>query len=41
MSALISFDKARCLPEDKVDDLYRQQIIDRYKHPLKRGTLGP
>jgi nitrogen fixation NifU-like protein len=29
------------LPEDKVDDLYRQQIIDRYKHPLKRGTLDP
>jgi nitrogen fixation NifU-like protein len=24
-----------------VDDLYRQQIIDRYKHPLKRGVLEP
>jgi nitrogen fixation NifU-like protein len=24
-----------------MDDLYRQQIIDRYKHPLKRGTLDP
>jgi nitrogen fixation NifU-like protein len=24
-----------------VDDLYRQQIIDRYKHPLKRGVLDP
>jgi len=24
-----------------MDDLYREQIIDRYKHPLKRGTLDP
>jgi len=24
-----------------MDDLYRQQIIDRYKHPLKRGELDP
>jgi nitrogen fixation NifU-like protein len=24
-----------------VDDLYRQQIIERYKHPLKRGVLDP
>jgi nitrogen fixation NifU-like protein len=24
-----------------MDDLYRQQIIDRYKHPLKRGVLEP
>ncbi len=24
-----------------MDDLYRQQIIDRYKHPLKRGVLDP
>lgn len=24
-----------------MDDLYRQQIIDRYKHPVKRGTLDP
>jgi nitrogen fixation NifU-like protein len=24
-----------------MDDLYRQQIIDRYKHPLKRGELSP
>jgi nitrogen fixation NifU-like protein len=24
-----------------MDDLYRQEIIDRYKHPLKRGTLEP
>lgn len=24
-----------------MDDLYRQQLIDRYKHPLKRGTLDP
>jgi nitrogen fixation NifU-like protein len=24
-----------------LDDLYRQQIIDRYKHPQKRGTLDP
>jgi nitrogen fixation NifU-like protein len=32
---------ANCLPEATVDDLYRQQIIDRYKHPLKRGVLEP
>ena len=24
-----------------MDDLYREQIIDRYKHPRKRGTLDP
>lgn len=24
-----------------MDDLYRQQIIERYKHPLRRGTLDP
>jgi nitrogen fixation NifU-like protein len=24
-----------------VDDLYREQIIDRYKNPRKRGTLDP
>jgi len=24
-----------------MDDLYRHQIIDRYKHPLKRGVLDP
>jgi nitrogen fixation NifU-like protein len=24
-----------------MDDLYREQIIDRYKHPLMRGTLEP
>jgi nitrogen fixation NifU-like protein len=24
-----------------MDDLYRQQIIDRYKHPQKRGVLDP
>ena len=24
-----------------MNDLYRQQIIDRYKHPLKRGVLDP
>jgi nitrogen fixation NifU-like protein len=24
-----------------MDDLYRQQIIDRYKRPLKRGVLEP
>jgi nitrogen fixation protein NifU and related proteins len=24
-----------------VDDLYREQIIDRYKSPRKRGTLDP
>ncbi len=24
-----------------MDDLYRQQIIDRYKHPQKRGVLEP
>ena len=24
-----------------MDDLYRQQIIDRYKHPIKRGVLDP
>jgi len=24
-----------------MDDLYREQIIDRYKHPQKRGTLDP
>jgi nitrogen fixation NifU-like protein len=24
-----------------MDDLYRQQIIERYKHPLKRGELNP
>ena len=24
-----------------MDDLYREQIIDRYKHPLMRGTLDP
>jgi nitrogen fixation protein NifU and related proteins len=24
-----------------MDDLYRQQIIERYKHPLNRGTLDP
>ena len=26
---------------DSVDDLYREQIIDRYKSPRKRGTLDP
>lgn len=24
-----------------MDDLYREQIIDRYKHPHKRGVLDP
>ena len=24
-----------------MDDLYREQIIDRYKNPLMRGTLDP
>ncbi len=24
-----------------MDDLYREQIIDRYKHPRARGTLEP
>ena len=24
-----------------MDDLYREQIIDRYKSPRKRGTLDP
>jgi len=24
-----------------MDDLYRQQMVDRYKHPLKRGVLDP
>jgi len=24
-----------------MDDLYREQIIDRYKHPQKRGTIDP
>jgi nitrogen fixation NifU-like protein len=24
-----------------MDDLYREQIIDRYKHPRSRGTLDP
>lgn len=24
-----------------MDDLYREQIIDRYKNPRKRGTLDP
>ena len=24
-----------------MDDLYRQLIIDRYKHPLYRGSLNP
>jgi nitrogen fixation NifU-like protein len=24
-----------------MDDLYRELILDRYKHPLKRGTLDP
>ena len=24
-----------------MDDLYRQQIVDRYKNPLKRGVLDP
>jgi len=24
-----------------MDDLYREQIIDRYKHPRTRGTLDP
>jgi nitrogen fixation NifU-like protein len=24
-----------------MDDLYREQIIDRYKHPQYRGTLDP
>jgi nitrogen fixation protein NifU and related proteins len=24
-----------------MDDLYRQQMVDRYKHPLKRGLLEP
>ncbi len=24
-----------------MDDLYREQIIDRYKHPRKRGMLDP
>jgi len=24
-----------------MDDLYRQQIIDRYKNPLYRGSLDP
>lgn len=24
-----------------MDDLYREQIIDRYKNPLLRGTLDP
>ncbi|MFC1936405.1 iron-sulfur cluster assembly scaffold protein [Chloroflexota bacterium] len=24
-----------------MDDLYRQQIIDRYQHPHYRGTLDP
>jgi nitrogen fixation NifU-like protein len=33
--------RARCSLEADVDDLYRQQIIDRYKHPLKRGVLDP
>jgi nitrogen fixation NifU-like protein len=28
-------------PEAPVDDLYREQIIDRYKSPRKRGTLDP
>jgi nitrogen fixation NifU-like protein len=24
-----------------MDDLYREQIIDRYKHPHRKGTLEP
>ncbi|OGO14125.1 MAG: SUF system NifU family Fe-S cluster assembly protein [Chloroflexi bacterium RBG_13_66_10] len=24
-----------------MDDLYRELILDRYKHPQKRGTLDP
>jgi nitrogen fixation NifU-like protein len=24
-----------------MDDLYRQQVIERYKHPLHRGELDP
>ena len=24
-----------------MDDLYREQIIDRYQHPIYRGTLDP
>jgi nitrogen fixation NifU-like protein len=24
-----------------MDDLYREQILDRYKHPRMRGTLDP
>ena len=24
-----------------MDDLYREQIIDRYKNPLMRGQLDP
>lgn len=24
-----------------MDDLYREQILDHYKHPRKRGTLDP
>jgi nitrogen fixation NifU-like protein len=24
-----------------MDDLYRQQMVDRYKHPLMRGVLDP
>ena len=24
-----------------MDDLYREQIIDRYKNPLYRGELDP
>jgi nitrogen fixation NifU-like protein len=24
-----------------MDDLYREQIIDRFKHPRSRGTLDP
>jgi nitrogen fixation NifU-like protein len=28
-------------PLTPMDDLYRQQIVDRYKHPLKRGILNP
>jgi nitrogen fixation protein NifU and related proteins len=24
-----------------MDDLYRQQMVDRYKHPLNRGVLDP
>lgn len=24
-----------------MDDMYREQIIDRYKHPLMKGTLEP